>query len=229
MKGQKILIGLVVILTLGLIFQGIYMAKLKKQVDSVAGSQATTASGMLAKKPSSTNILNKNQNKKFSSNWYLDDFFDQEWEPFEEMKRMQEQFNRIFNESFGRGIRSRGFMPAIKGSFFEPDIDIREEEDNYIVKIDLPGMEKDNINIEIKDNILTVSGERETVIEENKGDKFFRQERSYGHFSRSFPLPDDVKEDQITADYKNGVLTVKIARVPTVEEKEKESKKIKVF
>jgi HSP20 family protein len=142
---------------------------------------------------------------------------------------MQEQFNRIFNESFGRGIRSRGFMPAIKGSFFEPDIDIREEQNNYIVKIDLPGMEKDNINIEVKDNILTVSGERETVVEENKGDKFFRQERSYGHFSRSFPLPDDVKEDQITADYKNGVLTVKIAKVPTADEKEKESKKIKVF
>jgi hypothetical protein len=59
MKGQKILIGLIVILTFGLIFQGIYMAKLKKQVDSVAGSQTTT-SGMLVKKPSSTNILNKN-------------------------------------------------------------------------------------------------------------------------------------------------------------------------
>ncbi len=151
------------------------------------------------------------------------------WDPFEEMDRMQQQLNSIFNESFGRGMRSRGFDTGSQGSFFEPDIDIREDGDYYIVKIDLPGMEKDNINIEIKDNVLFIAGERETIVEENQGDKFFRQERSYGHFSRSFSLPDDVKENQIMADYKNGVLTVKIARVPTDEEKEKESKKIKVF
>ena len=229
MKGQKILVGIVILLALGLIFQGAYMTKLKKQVDAVIGSGTTKQSAALANKASSADFFNRNRSDKFSADWYWDDFFGNKWEPLEEMRRMQEQFNRIFNESFGRAMKNRGFTPYIKESFFEPDIDIREEKDNYVVKIDLPGMEKDNINIEIKDHVLMVSGERETVVEENKGDKFFKQERRYGRFSRSLALPDDANEDQINAEYKNGVLTIKIAKAAGAGGEEKESKRIKVF
>jgi len=216
MKNQKLLIALVIILAIGLIAEGAYLINLKKRIDSFGDISTKTRSPVFSKIPP----LSKFTPREFNREWYWDDFFSDTWEPFEEMKRMQQKLNKIFNENFGKGV----------GNYFEPDIDIKEDKTYYTITMDLPGMDKDKINVEIKNKMLRISGERETVLEENKGDKFFRQERSYGHFSRAIPLPDNIKENEISADYKNGVLTIKIAKAfPAAEDKEEEPKKIQIF
>lgn len=225
MKNQRLLVALVIVLTIGLIAEGVYLINLKKRVDSFGNASASSGSSS----PSKNTLIPRFAQKGFDRDWYWDDFFSDTWEPFEEMKHMQQQLNKMFNESFGRGLRSQGFLPSARGNFFEPDIDVKEDKSHYMITMDLPGMDKDKIDVEIENKTLKVSGKRETVLEENRGDKFFKQERSYGHFSRIIPLPDNIKKDEIFADYKNGVLTIKIAKAVSVAEDKEESKKIQVF
>ena len=90
---------------------------------------------------------------------------------------------------------------------FVPAVDIREEEDKYILDAELPGMKKEDVHIEVKDGVLTLSGERKFENEE-KRDDYTRIERSYGSYQRTFTLPDHVDEEKIEAAYSEGVLTI---------------------
>ena len=92
-----------------------------------------------------------------------------------------------------------------------PDTDMSETENEYIVAVDLPGVTKKNIDVNYKNNMLTISGEREKEEKEEKKD-FIRRERFYGKFVRSFTLPAAVREDDIKANFKDGVLTVRIPK-----------------
>lgn len=140
--------------------------------------------------------------------------------------------------SIGRLVRpERGFLADLFGddldSFlgltdsdraFVPRVDIKENKTNYKIIAELPGMEKDDVKVEVKDRILTIEGEKKEEKEkeekEEKEDNYYRVERSYGSFHRSFSLPEDTKEDKIKAGYKNGVLTLTIPR--SKEQKAKE-------
>ena len=156
---------------------------------------------------------------------YFGSFFEEEWDPFKEMGRIQKQINNLFQSSFGKGMVQGRISPFAKNSVFDPQIDIKESRNSYIITMDIPGMEKNNINIEVKNGVLIVSGERKSDIEEKQKDRFYRRERSFGYFSRSIPLPGDAKTDGIAADYKKGVLVIKIAKK---EDKEKSSGTVKV-
>ena len=127
------------------------------------------------------------------------------WEPARELDTLQGEVNRLFDTFFGGSPangRSRRWVPAM---------DLVETEDALILKADLPGLERDDVNIEIKDHVLTVSGERKSEYEE-KTDGFHRVERAYGGFSRSLTLPDGVAADKIAANFDKGVLEVRIPK-----------------
>ncbi|UYL07525.1 Hsp20/alpha crystallin family protein [Bdellovibrio sp. SKB1291214] len=112
------------------------------------------------------------------------------------------QFEELFNQF------DRGFTPAARETMdFSPSVDIEEKENAYIVTTDLPGFKKEDIKIEMADNVLTISGER---IKE-AGDKKY-SERSYGKFQRTFSLPVHVAADKIEAAYKDGVLEVTLPK-----------------
>src|SRR5262249_30991730 len=130
-----------------------------------------------------------------------------QWDPWQEMQMMQQEMNRLFRDSFSRG------MGGMYGPGFHPQIDVKKTSDQYVMTMDLPGMDKNSINVQVKNGNLVVSGERSTENEVNRG-QMFRQERSFGKFFRSFPLPDDAKADQVSADYNNGVLQIEIGRQP---------------
>lgn len=98
-------------------------------------------------------------------------------------------------------------------NFFTPKSDVIEKDNAYEVQMSLPGIEKDAIKVDIKDNTLVVSGERKFHNEE-KNTKYHRVESHYGSFTRSFGLPDNVQSDAIEAEFKNGILHISIPKAP---------------
>ena len=127
-----------------------------------------------------------------------------------------DEMNRLFEDavpSSGRGAVA-----------FKPQIDLTETEKEYVLHGEFPGLEASEISIELKDNTLTLSGEKRAVHEHKEGNRV-HVERSFGSFSRSIPFPVEVDEDNTTAEMKNGVLTV---RVPKSQEVLPKTKKVSI-
>jgi HSP20 family protein len=103
------------------------------------------------------------------------------------------------------------FSHRLFGRTFSPVVDIVENENDIIVKAEIPGMEQKDLDVNLVGDVLTIKGEKKSEHEE-KGDNFHRIERSYGSFSRSFALPCEVRGDKVEAHYKNGVLSLKLPK-----------------
>jgi HSP20 family protein len=114
--------------------------------------------------------------------------------------------NRLFNGFFDTPRAS-----GTNGARFLPAMDLVETDDHFVLRADLPGLGEDDVKIELEDNVLTISGERKAE-HEQKGEGYYRLERSYGQFARSLTLPDGVNADGIAATFDRGVLEVKVAK-----------------
>jgi HSP20 family protein len=130
------------------------------------------------------------------------------WEPFREIAALQNDMGRLMNAFLAPANGETA------GRTWVPAVDVWETEKEVVYAFDLPGIPEDKISIELDDGSLTVSGERERT-EEVKNDQFYRYERRFGSFSRSVGLPQGVSEDDIKADFRDGVLEVKIAKPDT--------------
>jgi HSP20 family protein len=134
------------------------------------------------------------------------------WEPVRELGTIQNEMNRLFDTFFGpapadgNGTATRRWMPAM---------DLVETDDHFVLRADLPGMDEGDVNVELEDSVLTVSGERRSEHEAKK-EGFYRLERASGSFARQLTLPEGVDADGITASFDRGVLEV---RVPKPEER----------
>lgn len=119
-------------------------------------------------------------------------------------------FDDFFNRPFGLLRRpSRGFETLRK---FTPSIDVSETAKQVNIKAELPGMEADDIDLEVRDEMVLIRGEKKSEREE-KDEQFYRLERSYGSFHRSIPLPAEINVDKAKANFKNGVLSIKLPKV----------------
>ncbi len=128
------------------------------------------------------------------------------WEPFRELASFQNELSRWMNSLFDSpGRATQSWVPAL---------DVWETDNEVVYAFDLPGIPEDKISVEVKDDILTVTAQRERT-EELKDEHFYRFERRYGTFARAVGLPQGVDENRISARYENGVLEV---RVPKPEE-----------
>lgn len=135
------------------------------------------------------------------------------WDPVREMADLQRMMDRMFKDSVTRGVRSGGLTGSLLA--YQPDLEMKETNDEYIVRVDLPGIDKDKMDVKVQNGLLTISGERTIEKEENNDQSgFYRTERSFGSFMRSVPLPADAAADRMTAEAANGVLTVHIPKVP---------------
>ena len=128
------------------------------------------------------------------------------WNPYNDLVNMQKEMNDLFERSWGRARRE----PASFGSFIPP-VDIRENKNEYVVQMDLPGIEQKDIFVGMEDGTLTIRGERKYE-EEKKDESATTVERAFGTFIRSFSLPGTADAEKIAAAYKNGVLTVTIPK-----------------
>jgi HSP20 family protein len=128
------------------------------------------------------------------------------WEPFAGMDQM---FNPLLPNLFGRFPRYLGSGDA--NHDWAPPVDISETGEEYLIRAALPAVKKEDVNVTVEDGMLTLAGERQQT-EDLKDEKFHKVESFYGNFSRSFALPEYVNEKGITADAKDGVLTVHIPK-----------------
>lgn len=148
--------------------------------------------------------------------------------PFTFMRRFSEEMDRLFGEyGFGRGWLS----PAVEGglerltslgnSKFSPQVEVFERKNTLVVRADLPGVTKDKVTIVIANEAVVIRGERKSEREKDAAG-YYRSERSYGNFYRRIPLPDGVRIDRATADFRNGVLEINIPAGERVEVKRRQ-------
>ncbi|MFP3981594.1 MAG: Hsp20/alpha crystallin family protein [Desulfobacterales bacterium] len=140
------------------------------------------------------------------------------WNPWTTLPTLQDRINRVFDDMFPttEGREDMGLFE------WRPMVDTYEKDDHIVIKAELPGVKKDDISIDVNNNVLSIKGERkdeEKVDEEN----YYRQERFYGKFQRAFTLPDNVDTDNIEANYNEGVLEVKVPKT-----EESKTRKIEV-
>jgi HSP20 family protein len=127
------------------------------------------------------------------------------WDPAQELGTLQTDLNRVFDTFFGgrtANDATRRWVPAM---------DLVETDDHLVLRADLPGLDKEDVEIEVKDGVLTVSGERRTE-HEDSADGYHRVERAFGRFSRSLSLPQGIDADRVQAEFDKGVLEVRIPK-----------------
>ncbi|MEA2160213.1 MAG: hypothetical protein QOD66_2593 [Solirubrobacteraceae bacterium] len=132
------------------------------------------------------------------------------WEPVRELNSIQNEMNRLFNTFFDSPANTSNRQGHTLQRWIPP-MDLVETESDFVLRADLPGLAEGDVNIELENNVLTLSGERKAEHEEHK-EGYYRVERSSGTFSRSLTLPDGVDPDAVRAHFERGVLEVRIPK-----------------
>ena len=130
------------------------------------------------------------------------------WEPVAELNSIQNEMNRLFNSFFEQPAPGRGNGGARR---WMPAMDLVETADHYVLRADLPGLSDEDVNVQLEDNMLTISGERKAE-HESEQEGYYRLERAFGAFSRSLTLPDGVEPDGVQAHFDRGVLEIRIPK-----------------
>ncbi len=130
------------------------------------------------------------------------------WDPFDEIRRMQNYMEQMFRT-----------FPALESRFgtgtFSPLTDVAEEDNKVIITTDLPGIEKENVELDLRDNVLVINAGKEKE-EEAEKEGYLRKERAFMRYYREIPLPEGVTEEGATAQLKNGVLTITLPKIKSV-------------
>ena len=129
------------------------------------------------------------------------------YDPFRDLRNLQEEVNRLFTGNVGRSFDDEGIA---RGSW-SPSVDIYENKDHIILEAELPGMNREDFDLSVENNVITLRGERHFE-KKDETDNYHRVERAYGSFTRSFTLPNTVTAEGATADYRNGVLRVTLPK-----------------
>ena len=128
--------------------------------------------------------------------------------PFKDLMAIQDRMNRLFDNS----IRTEGGDEDVEAVAWTPAVDIYETKDAIVVAVEAPGMNREEFSVEVKDEVLTIKGERPFEKDVSR-DQYHRIERAYGKFRRSFILGTAVQTDRITASYSNGILIINLPKV----------------
>jgi len=132
------------------------------------------------------------------------------WDPFRELEALRENVNRLFQETMGRPVRESSSPRS-----WSPAVDVLEDENKIVVRAELPGLKREDINVEISGDTLTLKGERKLDDDEH----YVRVERTYGPFERSFTIGVPIKSDELKANYKDGILEVIIPKAEEIKPK----------
>jgi len=131
------------------------------------------------------------------------------WNPLRDLEEMHDRVLRSLGLGMSRRIPDA--QQSLTTAEWAPSVDISEDDQEYLIKAEVPEVNKDEVKVTVENGMVTIKGERKLENEENHR-KYHRIERSYGSFLRSFTIPDDVAPDKVTADFKEGVLLVHLAK-----------------
>jgi HSP20 family protein len=138
-------------------------------------------------------------------------------EPFNVLRQMTAELDRMFDEPWTLfPLRLRGELAQLDALQWAPKVDVVTKDGKLVTRVDLPGMKKEDVLVEVQDGMLTLSGERKKETKEDK-DNVYREEREYGSFCRTVPLPKGVNAEDVKAAFANGVLEVTIPLPATAE------------
>lgn len=146
------------------------------------------------------------------------------WDPFRELEDMSTRLNRIFGHSMVPRTAADAGKDAMMVFDWAPTVDIAETPEEFHIKAELPEVKKEDVKVSVDNGVLRLEGERKQEKEE-KGKKYHRVERSYGSFLRTFALPDNVDDTKVRAEFKDGVLNV---RLPKTEKAKPKAVEVKV-
>jgi len=144
-------------------------------------------------------------------------------DPFRELEEIGQRFNRLF-AGFPMSGQGQGNREAMTVADWAPSVDITEDSREYLIKAEIPEVDKKDVRVTVQEGVLTIQGQRRQEKEE-KDKRFHRIERSYGTFVRTFSLPEDVAEDNVRAEFKDGMLWV---HLPKTEKPKTKSIEVKV-
>ncbi|MBI1820525.1 MAG: Hsp20/alpha crystallin family protein [Nitrospirae bacterium] len=130
------------------------------------------------------------------------------WDPFKEIAEVSDRLKNIFSGTLPRRVGDKEALTLVD---WVPVVDISETEKEYLIQAELPELKKEEVKVSVQDGVLTLQGERHQEKEE-KGKKVHRIERSYGCFERSFTIPGDADENQVSAEFKEGVLNIHLPK-----------------
>jgi HSP20 family protein len=133
------------------------------------------------------------------------------WNPFREMDEIQNRLSSLINGSTRSSFFGGKSGELLTAAEWSPVVDISEEDHEYVISAELPELKKEDVSVTLENGVLTISGERKFEKEQKKR-RFHRVERGYGKFVRSFTLPGDVNPDKVNAEFKDGVLRVRVAK-----------------
>lgn len=142
------------------------------------------------------------------------------YEPLQELEEIQNRLSSFFGRSPRRRGNGHGDLALAD---WAPMADISEDENEYVIKAELPELKKEDVKVTVENNVLTISGERNFEKEEKKK-KYHRVERAYGRFARSFALPDNADASKVKAEFKDGMLTVHLPKSEKAKPKQIEVK-----
>jgi len=145
-------------------------------------------------------------------------------DPFRDLFNLQQEMDRLFGSTLNPYVGFPEFDAVFDQELLQQAMDLREKPDAYVVQMDLPGLKKSDIAIEVKDHVLTVSGERQQSQQKKEDEKVILQERNLNSFSREVMLPKSIKADDVTAEYNAGVLTITLPKAM----KDQEARKIQI-
>jgi HSP20 family protein len=137
------------------------------------------------------------------------------WDPFRDVATLQNRLNSLFQDF----NRSTGENESVSTASFVPPVDIYEDAHKIVLKLEVPGLKQEDLDIQLENNTLTVRGERKFEKEE-KEENFHRVERRYGSFYRSFTIPNTVNTENVKADYDAGVLRIQLEKRPEAKPKQ---------
>jgi len=140
------------------------------------------------------------------------------WNPFRDIEEVLDRYNRVYGLANPVTVDNAQSRELLTRADWQPAVDIIENDQEFLVKAELPDVQKENVKVNVDKGVLTISGERR--LEKAEGDvKHRRIERVFGNFARRFTLPEDVDENGISAEYKDGVLSLRIPKVAKVQPK----------
>jgi HSP20 family protein len=206
---NNVLISIGIVLILIIAFQSYHLTRLSKQVNELTKGNGGSQPMAQLQPPSAS------KPKQTDPHSFFKQFDDDNWNPFKEMQRMQNEMNQMLGDFRSQFRSAPGGDDPSQGFSVSPSVDLRDEGDHYVAMADIPNSDESNINVKLQGNRLIISAETKGQHKAGPGKSgglVLRSERFAGRFKRVIDLPAPVEADKMKTDYKDGVLTVTIPK-----------------